>query len=138
MADYIKRGTTWNGWYKGLAVAVVFCMLSDAVWAASAFAYDSTNVVFGHGVAGTLTKAKQKARENCIANGGNPGTVTDESSSVAPGWGAACISEQVDGRKVSSVTGYPTKRKAKRRAKRLCKDIGGVNCQIVDVVHDNG
>jgi len=106
-------------------------------WAASAWAYESGSGIVGKGIADTVTKAKQKAVKNCVDNGASQILVNDLSSSSIPGYGAVYISFDAS-LKLGATLGYNKKSKAKKRAKKFCKISGGVNCQLVDTLHDPG
>lgn len=137
MHNGIDGARAWQVTIACVAAVLACCVAVNQSWAASAWAYESGTGIVGQGIADTVTKAKQKARKDCEDNGASSVLVQDLSSSTVPGYGAVYISFDAS-LKIGATLGYNKKSKAKKRAKKFCKISGGINCQLIDTLHDPG
>jgi len=126
---------TAKTWVKALTVCVCGAFVCAEVWAAAALAYDADTGVLGYGIGTDKPTSKAAALADCTNNGATQPVFWFWYSK--PGWGATCYSDDGGGQwAIGGALGYRTKRRAKRIAKRECRNGGGTNCQIVDVFHD--
>jgi hypothetical protein len=89
----------------------------------------------GCGIGDNKKSAKRAALDNAVANGADNPVFWFWFSE--PGWGAAAFSDEGGGGwAIGGALGFSTKKKAKRRAKRECREGGGTNCQIVALFKD--
>lgn len=129
----VARGA--RGWWKVAAMVACAAFISVEVWAAAALAYDPVSGITGHGIDVDKRSAKRAAFDDCESNGG----VDPQFWFWYPdgGWGAVAFSDNGGGAwTLGGSLGYSTPKKAKRRAKRECRESGGTNCQIVDLFED--
>ncbi|MDZ4861539.1 MAG: DUF4189 domain-containing protein [Candidatus Hydrogenedentes bacterium] len=132
--DEIETGKA-TGWWKSLAVITCLCFVCVEVWAAAALALDPESGVTGHGIGVDEATASAAAIADCASNGSdNPEFWFGNENG---GWGAVAFSDEGGGAWwLGGSLGYNKKKKAKRVAKRECRDSGGTNCQIVDLFED--
>ncbi len=116
-------------WLKVLTVAVCAVFVCAQVWAASALAYDDINGTPGYGIGTDKATAKAAALQNCTDNGATVPKFWFWYQNK--GWGAMAHSDNGGGNWfIGGALGYGTKKKAKRKAKRECKNGGGTDCQV--------
>lgn len=123
-------------WLKTLAIAVCAVFVCAQAWAAAAIAYDHQSGISGHGIGINKATASAAAIDDAKNNGAaNPKFWFWY---ALGGWGSVAFSDDGGGAwTIGGALGYSTKRKAKKRAKRECKDAGGINCRTVDIFKDN-
>ena len=130
-----QRAGKARAWLKVLTVAVCSVFVCAQVWAAAALAYDTGDGTLGHGIGTDKNTAKAAAIADCTNNGATMPKFWFWYQNA--GWGASAFSDDGGGAwSIGGALGYGTKKKAKRKAKRECKDGGGINCKIVDVFED--
>lgn len=133
--DEVEPAPILKPWGRFLALAVCAVFVCTEVWAASALAYDDITGVLGYGIGVDKKSAKDAAIADCESNGATDPVFWFWYSE--PGWGAAAHSDDGGGAwTIGGALGYNKKKKAKRKAKRQCKNNGGTNCQIVELFRD--
>ncbi|NUM56009.1 MAG: DUF4189 domain-containing protein [Candidatus Hydrogenedentes bacterium] len=133
--DEIESAPVVKSWLKFVAIGVCAVFVCAEAWAAAALAYDDITGVLGYGIGTDKASAKAAALADCESNGATDPVFWFWYSE--PGWGAAAHSDDGGGAwTIGGALGYSTQKKAKRKAKRQCKNSGGINCQIVEVFED--
>jgi len=125
-----------KSWWKPVAVAAGLCFVCAEVWATAAVAIDEDSGISGHGIAATRNAAQTAAIADAATNGAaNP---VNWFWHKGPGWGAISFSDEGGGAwSIGASIAYKKKRRAKKVAKKECKNSGGTNCQFVDLWHDD-
>ncbi|NUM53209.1 MAG: DUF4189 domain-containing protein [Candidatus Hydrogenedentes bacterium] len=123
---------------KLIAIVASASLASAQVGAASAIAFETTSAsgqivrIFGYGIADNVDDAKTAALADCMDNGASFPQIAGSTSET--GWGAVHYDEDTGAG--GWVLAMSTKKKAKKKAKRFCRDAGGENCRLLFVFHD--
>ena len=130
-----SRPETAKPWIKVAACVACAAFVCAETWAAAALAYDDEDGTLGYGIGTDKATSKAAAIQDCENNGATVPKFWFWHQ--GPGWGASAFSDDGGGAwTIGGALSYTTKKKAKRKAKKQCKESGGINCQIVDVFRD--
>lgn len=108
-----------------LCVLLALGLMSEPLLADTAYYMDSAGVV-GLGSARKLAKAREKALQHCLNNGGDDCELVGEST--ACGWSSLAVSYDLGGRTIATAFGQPSRKKARRKALQKCRELGGEDC----------
>ncbi|MCC6793997.1 MAG: hypothetical protein IT366_02675 [Candidatus Hydrogenedentes bacterium] len=119
------KGSIAKALVHGLCVLLALGLMSVPLLADTAYYMDSAGVV-GLGSARKLAKAREKALQHCLENGGEDCELVGESTEC--GWSSLAVAYDLGGRTTATAFGQSSRKKARRKALKNCRALGGEDC----------